>query len=45
MPSDAVIELCPLRIRQRYRVRFQAFLDRIEQFCLLRSREAIYLVP
>ena len=43
MPSDAVIKLRPLRIRQGQRVRFQAFPDSIEQFCLLRSGEAIYL--
>src|SRR5260370_23047104 len=43
MPSNAVIELRPLRIRQRYRVRFQAFPDRVQQFCLLRNGEAIYL--
>src|SRR5271166_2956637 len=42
MPSDAVIELRPLRIRQRCRVRFQAFPDGIEQFCLLRRGEGIY---
>jgi hypothetical protein len=43
MPSDAVIKLRPLRIRQRCRVRFQAFPDGIEQFCLLRRRETIDL--
>ena len=37
MPSDAVIKLRPLRIRQRYRVRLQALPDRIQQFRLLRS--------
>ncbi len=40
--SDAVIKLCPLRIRQGSRVRFQAFPDRIQQFCLLRSGETVY---
>lgn len=44
MPSDAVIKLRPLRIRQRCRVRFQVFPDRIQQFCLLCMGEAIYLV-
>ena len=43
MPGDSVIKLRPLRIRQRYRVRFQALPDRIEQFCLLRSGQAIDL--
>ena len=43
MPSDAVIELRPLRIRQRYCVRFQAFPDCIEQFCLLCRGEAVDL--
>jgi hypothetical protein len=43
MPSDAVIKLRPLRIRQRCRVRFQAFPDRVEQFRLLRRGEVIYL--
>ena len=36
MPSDSVIKLGPLSIRQRYRVRFQALPDRIQQFRLLR---------
>ena len=39
-PSDAVVKLRPLRIRQRYRVRFQALPDRIQQFRLLRSGQA-----
>jgi len=43
MPSDAVLKLRPLRIRQRCSVRFQAFPDGVQQFCLLRRREAIYL--
>jgi len=43
MPSNAVIKLRPLRIRQRYCVRFQTFPDRIQQLCLLRSGEAVYL--
>jgi len=43
MPSDSVIKLRPLRIRQRYRVCFQALPDRIQQFCLLRSGQAIDL--
>jgi hypothetical protein len=43
MPGDAVIELRPLRIRQRCRVRFQALPDRIQQFGLLRGGQAIDL--
>jgi hypothetical protein len=43
MPGDAVIKLCPLRVRQRQRVGFQAFPDGIQQFRLFRSGEAIYL--
>jgi hypothetical protein len=43
MPDDAVIEFRPLRIRHRCGVCFQAFPDRIEQFCLLGGREAFYL--
>jgi len=43
MPSNAVIKLRALRIRQRYCVRFQAFPDCIEQFCLLRRGEAVDL--
>src|SRR5450759_1587746 len=43
MPSDSVIKLRPLRIRQRYRVRFQTLPDRIQQFRLLRSGQAVYL--
>ncbi len=43
MPTDSVIKLRPLRIRQRYRVRFQALPDRIQQFRLLRSGQAIDL--
>ena len=43
MPGDSVIKLRPLRIRQRYRIRFQALRDRIQQFCLLRSGQAIDL--
>jgi hypothetical protein len=43
MPSDAVIKLGSLRIRQRYRVRFKAFPDSIQQFRLLRSGQAIDL--
>ena len=43
MPGDSVIKLRPLRIRQRYRVRFQALPDRIQQFCLLRCGQAIDL--
>ena len=43
VPSNSVIKLRPLRIRQRYRVRFQAFPDRIQQFRLLRSGQAIDL--
>jgi hypothetical protein len=38
MPGNAVIELRPLRIRQGDGVRFQAFPERIEQFCLLRGK-------
>ena len=43
MPSDAVLKLRPLRIRQRCRVRFQALPDRIQQFCLLGWGQAIDL--
>jgi hypothetical protein len=43
VPSNAVIKLCGLRIRQGCRVRFQAFPYRIEQFSLLGRGEAIYL--
>ena len=43
MPSDSVIKLPPLRIRQRYRVGFQALPDRIQKFRLPRGREAIDL--
>jgi len=43
MPSDAVIKLRSLRIRQRSRIRFQALPDRIQQFCLLRRGQAIDL--
>jgi hypothetical protein len=43
MPSDAVIKLRLLRIRQRCGVRFQALPHRVEQFCLLRGGEAVDL--
>ena len=43
MPSNAVIKFGPLGTRQRYCVRFQAFPNRIQQLCLLRSGEAIDL--
>jgi hypothetical protein len=43
MPGDSVIKLCSLRIRQRHRIRFQTLPDRIQQFCLLRSGQAIDL--
>jgi len=43
MPDDAVIKLRALRVRQGCGVRFQAFPDRIEEFCLLRRGEAFYL--
>jgi hypothetical protein len=34
VPSDSVIQFVPLRIRQRYSVRFQALPDRVQQLCL-----------
>jgi hypothetical protein len=43
MPGDAMIKLRALRIGQRCGVRFQAFPDRVEEFCLLRRGEAFYL--
>ena len=43
VPSDSVIKLVPLRIRQRYRVRFQALPDRVQQLCLFGRREAVNL--
>ncbi len=43
MPGDAVVKLSPLRIGQRYRIRFQALPHRIQQFGLFRSGEAVYL--
>jgi hypothetical protein len=43
MPSNAVVKLRPLRVCQRYRIRFQALPDRIQQLCFLRRREAIDL--
>jgi hypothetical protein len=43
MPSDSVTKLRPLRIGQRYRFRFQALPDRIQQFGLLRRGQAIDL--
>jgi len=43
MAGDPVIKLRALRIRQQCGVRFQAFPDRIEQFCLLRGGQAFYL--
>jgi hypothetical protein len=43
MASDAVIKLRPLRIRQACRVRFQAFPNRIQEFCLLSSGESLNL--
>ena len=45
MPGDAVVKLRPLRVCQRYRVRFQAFPDRIQQLGLLRWGEVFDLVP
>src|ERR1700676_1966940 len=44
MSSDAVIKLRPLRIRQAGRVRFQAFPNRVQEFCLLSSGETLYLI-
>ena len=44
MSSDAVIKLRPLRIRQACRVRFQAFPNRVQEFCLLSSGETLYLI-
>jgi len=43
MPGDAEIQLPALRIGQGCGVRFQAFPDCIEQFCLLRRGEPFYL--
>jgi hypothetical protein len=43
MPRDAIVELRALCIRQGCGVRFQAFPDCIEEFCLLRRGEAFYL--
>ena len=43
MPGGSVIQLRSLSIRQRYRVRFQAFPDCIQQLRLLRSGHAIDL--
>ena len=43
MPRNSEIKLRPLRIRQRRRIRFQALPDRIQQFRLLRSGQAINL--
>src|SRR5579863_7613399 len=44
MPSDAVIKLRPLRVCQRYCVRFQTFPYCVQQFLLLSRREAVYLL-
>jgi hypothetical protein len=43
MALDAVIKFRPLRVGQRYRVRFQALPNRIQQFCFLRWGEIVYL--
>ena len=43
LASNSVIQLRPLRIRQRHCVRFQAFPYRIQQLRLLRSGQAIDL--
>jgi hypothetical protein len=43
VPSNSVINLRALRIRQRHHIRFQAFPYRVQQFRLLRSRQAINL--
>jgi len=44
MPGYAVVKLRPLRVCQQYRVHFQTFPDRIQQFGFLRRREAVNLV-
>ena len=43
MASDPVIKLGPLGVRQGCGIRFQAFPERVEQFCLLHGGEALYL--
>jgi len=43
MPGNAEIQLSPLRLRKRYGIRFQTLPHRIQQFCLLRGRQAIDL--
>lgn len=44
MPGGPVIELGALRVRERYRVRFQAFPDCIQQLRFLCSGKAVDLV-
>lgn len=44
MPSQAVIQLGALRVRERYRACFQAFPCLIQQVCFLCSRKAVELV-
>ena len=44
MPRDSVIQLGALRVRERYRVRFEAFPDCIQQFCFLGRGQGVYLL-
>jgi hypothetical protein len=44
MPREAVVQFRPLRLRQRRRIRLQAFPHRIQQFNLFGSGEGLDLI-